>query len=111
MVPAARRPVGGLNDATVGCDHPGIAERELCFADLAEEPLELAGVPAIVLVAEGDEVRLRRRHRQGPLEVAVEAEPPPAGEREALVSRDLRSSASSLCGREPSSLITHTQLP
>ena len=60
-------------DPLVG--HPHVAVGQPRIAEGVEQGRKLVGMPAVVLVGEGDESRLARRHRKRSLEVAVEAEP------------------------------------
>ena len=75
VVVAALGPERGPDELAARADDPGVAVGELGVADRLQQPLELVGVPAVVLVAEGDEVATGGRHRQRPLEVPVEPEP------------------------------------
>ena len=77
-----------------------------------QQPLELLGPPAVILVAERHEVGGGRGHRERALEVAVEAEAAViACEHEARVPLDLRSRLPRAPRPSASSLITQIQLP
>ncbi len=69
-------------------DDPHVAVDEPRPAARRQQRRQLLRVPAVVLVGEGDEVRLRRHQPQRPFEVEVEPEPALApGEGEARVRR------------------------
>ena len=74
MVVAALRPVRRADELARRADDARVAVDELRVPDGVDQPLELAAVPAVVLVAERDVVRGLGRHGQRPLEVPVEAE-------------------------------------
>ncbi len=76
-------------DLAVGIDPSQVAVGELRRLDRIPQRRELVRIPAIVVVAERDELRLRRNHPQHPLEVPVEAETPlGARQHEPIVAGD-----------------------
>ena len=74
VVVAALPPQRLRDHRAVGADRAGVAVYQARVADPPDEGRELVGMPAVVLVGEGDEPRLGRGHAEGALEVAVEAE-------------------------------------
>src|SRR5919204_374691 len=91
VVVAPSLPERLAQDAALGVDEALVAVDELRGAQLVAEGRELVGVPAVVLIAERDELCLGRRHPQRALEVSVEAEAPlGARDREPLVAGDHR---------------------
>ena len=73
MVGPARGPVRVGDRRAVGADDPHVGERESRLAQRPDQGLELVGMPAVVLVAEGDVLGLGWDHRQGAGEVRVGA--------------------------------------
>ena len=65
----AQHAPGGVHQALVGVDEPGVAER-------TAQDRQLLGVPAVVLVAEREQLRFGGRHRERPFEVPVEPRSP-----------------------------------
>jgi hypothetical protein len=74
VVAAAPLPQRFRTHETRGIDPPEVTVGELGRAYRLPERLELVRIPAIVMIAEGDELGLRRDHPQDPLEVSVKAE-------------------------------------
>ena len=63
-----QRPPRHIDDPGIGIDELGVALHG------AEQRLDLVGVPAVVLIAQGDEFGIGRDGPERPFEVAVEAE-------------------------------------
>ena len=91
MVVAPPLPQRLAQHAAVPVDEPLVGVHEPRAAERPAEHGELVGPPAVVLVAQRDQLGLRRNQPQGALEVAIEAEPLlGARHDEARVAADLR---------------------